>query len=927
MEGGGRTTAADRLLERDGEIDALRAGIDGASGGSGRLLVVEAAAGLGKSRLLDVAVALARGEHATALSAHSSRLEREVPFGVARELLSPCASPERLTGLAAPVAALFRGQGGGAGTVQGLHALLAGCAAGGVVVAVVDDAQWCDRPTLRFLTYVATRAHSLPLVLVVAVQPGEPGAPEDLLAALLAVPDTVLLRPRPLSMAAVGQLVGGVTGADDAHGLYAACARASGGNPFHLRELVSALEARRGCPVDAVEHAVSPALHRWTALRLTSLGAECTSLARAVAVLGGGALRDAAAVAGLEPDEAERAADSLVAADVIAAGDPLRFVRPLTASAVGAGIPPFARARAHRRAADVLTRSGAPAEQVAAQLVRTRPAADATVVRSLRSAAATAVDHGEPLRAAQLLERALAEPPAAEQRAAVHLELARALARAGSAQALPRTRHALTLTEGPREEAHALGLLSRLLHHAGRYGEAAASAAQARSQLHRDDPLHPQLLAAFLDAAVLEPALLSSADAELAPLIAAARAGLAPTDSRLLAQLAVAMARAGDPPALVRRLAEKAVAGDPLIDADTHGVSLGYVAAAVIWVDELEAAEVLLDAAVDRAELRGVTDTLAVATHWRAITRFHAGRLDEAVADARRALRIYQAGSACSPWGTPVLLLALAARGELDAARAAVKIGERATPGGAEQALLFEARAEVALAVGDGEGALAAARLAGEASEGRYGVRNARIFDWRRLAALGAHASARPREAAELIEEHLAMVRALGAPRQLGATLCAAGAIAGGEEGVALLEEAVAVLERSPARLERARALTALGGALRRRGRVGEAAEPLHRGLELADVLGAAPLVRFARAELRAIGIRPRRAARSGARALTPSERRVAELAALGMSTPQIARELVVSPKTVESHLGAAYRKLAIPSRAGLPHALREFSG
>ena len=90
-------------------------------------------------------------------------------------------------------------------------------------------------------------------------------------------------------------------------------------------------------------------------------------------------------------------------------------------------------------------------------------------------------------------------------------------------------------------------------------------------------------------------------------------------------------------------------------------------------------------------------------------------------------------------------------------------------------------------------------------------------------------------------------------------------------------------------------------------------------GLELAAACGASALAEHARTELRAAGARPRRVARSGVDSLTPSERRVAALAAEGLTNAEIAQALFVTVRTVEMHLSAVYRKLEIASRAGLP--------
>ncbi|MGH3615583.1 MAG: helix-turn-helix transcriptional regulator, partial [Pseudonocardia sp.] len=126
----------------------------------------------------------------------------------------------------------------------------------------------------------------------------------------------------------------------------------------------------------------------------------------------------------------------------------------------------------------------------------------------------------------------------------------------------------------------------------------------------------------------------------------------------------------------------------------------------------------------------------------------------------------------------------------------------------------------------------------------------------------------------------------------------------------------------TPARLEHARALVDLGAALRRGNQRRAARDALARGQELAHRCAADALVERAREELIATGARPRRVALSGAEALTPSERRVAELAATGMSNRDVAQALFVSSKTVETHLGSAYRKLAVSGRAELAGAL-----
>ena len=135
------------------------------------------------------------------------------------------------------------------------------------------------------------------------------------------------------------------------------------------------------------------------------------------------------------------------------------------------------------------------------------------------------------------------------------------------------------------------------------------------------------------------------------------------------------------------------------------------------------------------------------------------------------------------------------------------------------------------------------------------------------------------------------------------------------------------MLEPSPARLEHARVLVDLGATFRAAGQRTAAREPLLEGLALAARCGGRTLERRARSELAAIGIRPRATDRTGADSLTPSERRVVDLAAAGGTNREIAQTLFVTEKTVETHLGRSFRKLDISSRRQLPDVLARAAG
>ena len=191
-------------------------------------------------------------------------------------------------------------------------------------------------------------------------------------------------------------------------------------------------------------------------------------------------------------------------------------------------------------------------------------------------------------------------------------------------------------------------------------------------------------------------------------------------------------------------------------------------------------------------------------------------------------------------------------------------------------------------------------------------------FDgWLRTARL-LHATGDAASAAREAESALGWARTSGTPGYLGQALTVSGLIRGGDEGLAQLHEAVAQLERSPARRELARSLIELGAALRRGGERRAAREPLRRALDIAAAGGLVATARRAQEELRVTGAKLRRAESSGLDSLTPSERRIVELATDGASNPEIAQALFVTVKTVEMHLGNAYRKLGINSRREL---------
>jgi len=343
---------------------------------------------------------------------------------------------------------------------------------------------------------------------------------------------------------------------------------------------------------------------------------------------------------------------------------------------------------------------------------------------------------------------------------------------------------------------------------------------------------------------------------------------------------------------------------------------------ALAWADELDAALALYDEGLADARTRGAISRFALGSAFRAGVALRLGLLAEAEADARTALEAVDAEGVdvARYWATAFLVDSVLERGLVDEAAALLDplpIADHPT-GAYYLHAVRETRARLRLAQGRAAEAAQDLIALGHDLEA-IGIVNPSIAPWRSLAASALLLSGETSGARALSAEELALARRWGAPRAIGIALRVAGLATG---DLALHAEAVAVLERSPARLEHARALADLGAALRRAGRRSEAREPLRAALELAQSCGATALAETARTELVASGAKPRRLALSGTESLTPSERRVASLAAEGMSNRDIAQRLFVTPKTVEVHLSSAYRKLGIGSRTQLAAAL-----
>jgi DNA-binding NarL/FixJ family response regulator len=238
-------------------------------------------------------------------------------------------------------------------------------------------------------------------------------------------------------------------------------------------------------------------------------------------------------------------------------------------------------------------------------------------------------------------------------------------------------------------------------------------------------------------------------------------------------------------------------------------------------------------------------------------------------------------------------------------------------PDGAVSDILWFARGYLRAAEGDASGALDDILQYGEISSSLM-RRNPAHWPWRSTA---AHLLAQQRrfdEARELAQHELELALATGNADAIAVARAARGVAEPGPGGLSLLAEAVAHLEDSPLLLIGAEVQAIYGRELRIAGHREQARDVLRVALDAATRMGAARVADEAQRELLSAGARPRRTTMTGLDALTPSERRVASLAARGLTNRELAHTLYVTPKTVEAHLASAYRKLGINGKAAL---------
>ncbi|WP_183407776.1 ATP-binding protein [Nocardioides marmoriginsengisoli] len=918
-------SASRTLVERDLELGLLDGILTAAVGGRGGSARVLGPAGVGKTSLVR-----ALGEHARDAGARSwltsaGQLEARVPFGVVRRLLDEpvrAVTPEHRQALAAGPARLALHElwgGGGARAeppaqgdmVHSLGWLLTDLVASGPVLLGVDDAQWADEESLLFLGSLRDRLPGLPVALVVSAR-DESVDRTPAMSALVADRDAVVLRLGPLSAAGVDAVLVQAWGSVP-DGAAAAVLDVTGGNPFLVHALAGALADAPVVGADQVRAAVPASVVDLMVARLTGLSAAEQALARAIAVLDDTALPVAAALA--DDDVDAETADRLRRAGLLAEDGGLRFRHALLRSAVYAVIGPDVRDELHRRAARILAAQPGPdLSAAAAHLLASSGVGDPWAVGVLRQAAAAAIGVGAPQSAMALLQRAVAEPPPEDDLAEVLHELGLAQLRAfdpGCAQTLARA-HALTpdpvlraLRALPLAAAYGFG---------GRHVDAADLLGSTLDEVRGGDrELELTLVATWAAVALLVPDRVAGARERLAEV--ADLPGATPAERLVLIQQVFVAASANEPAAKIGDLIGRVIGDGTASEQSMESGAWVWPRLFLGRIGEYDEVRRQTDTGLALAEANGSVAGMIAAHFVRALAEADAGRLPEAEQHFQAMLAHHDGGLLIQMLGHSGLAQTLARQGRVAEARAILDRFpaelDPATPvTGA--ALVWDARSQVCRAEGDDAGALAAAERL-HALLGALGADSPTWVPWRPVAIDALRSLDRLPEARTLAEEHLAACEASGVRHLVGEAFCLLGSVtADPAEGIALARRGVEVLAESGSGLRAGAGELTLGALLRRDGAKAAAREHLRTAADLLDGAGAVPLADYARAELAATGVR---LSRSDPRTLTPSERRVVELALAGSGNREIAARLHVTRKTVETHLSAAYRKLGIRSR------------
>jgi ATP/maltotriose-dependent transcriptional regulator MalT len=883
-------------------------------------LVLEGEPGIGKTTLWLAVVDQARERGFTVLSARAAQAESVLAYGSLADLLGTV-DTGAFTNLPMPQRraldlVMLRVSADGAATDRravgaAFLSVVDFLAQDTPVLIAIDDLQWLDRSSLNVTAFVARRiAASVGVLGTVRTDPDGRSA-----ASWLQLPepdDIARVGLRPLTLGALRAVLSERLNRSLSRRAMVRIHEVSGGNPFYALELARAMDGE----TIGLDSPLPPTLAELVRARIDELDTDAREALLVVASLAAPTVDLVARAAGTTTEQVAAVLGDAESKGIVAIdGHRLRFAHPLLARGVYADATPTRRRALHRRLAEIVEEP----ELRARHLALAATSSDPVTLQALDEAAAMARVRGAPEAAAELVELAVGlggETPERRILSATHYMdagdpgRARAIleqtiknleagALRASALCLLGTVHTFDdsfleaadlLERGLDETGEDLALRVQMLitlsfarFNAGDLAAALTSVEEAVTDATRlgqphllSQSLSMRVMLQFLrgngfDAASMGRAL------ELEDRDAAVPSAFRPSvqNGLLLACTGQLEQSHEEMRAMRGRYVEHGEESE-LIFIDFHTVLLD------IWRGDFTEAAVVAEDLMERALELGGDLPLCVGLMSRAAVAAYAGRVDQARSDATEAFAAGQRSAShnLSEWPVTILGFLDVSLGNYQAAATTLQ----------SQVLRLDA-----------------------APDGTEIIRASFVSDAvEAMIQLGRLTEAEP--IIEMLEHNgtrldRAWMLAVGA--RCRAMLLAAR----GDLGAASLAAHHAMTEhdRLPMPFERARTRLLLGQLQRRQRQKGAAATTLCASLATFEELGTPLWADRARIELARVNVGP-----AGTAALTPSERRVAELAASGMTNRDVALALFISPKTVEANLARIYRKLDIHSRAEL---------
>ncbi|MET8052683.1 AAA family ATPase [Streptosporangium sp. NPDC005286] len=928
------------LLERGKELARAEQAVRAAEAGDGSMMAVIGSPGVGKSVLLR-SLADAAAPHARVLRASGTLLEQDFTFGIAQQLLEPLVAevPEArwaacFRGAASVVRGMFLGGSWSIGPqrslgqeaiLQGLNSLIVNLSKDKTLLIVVDDLQWVDAPSLRWLAYLAKRLDGA-RVLVAGAFSEECEASDHTLLREIAASAARTLYPMPLSTEGVRQLISEQFGEACDPDFARACHEVSGGNPASLVAALRGLRTAGFQPVSPqageVRAASQPFLRDRRMFCLGIQPAIVQDLARAMVVLGDLAEPELISeLAGLDSIDYKSAIQTLDRLGLLAGGESPQFVHQSVRYGIESAMSVNTRALMHRRAAALLHNAGHPAEHVADQLLLVTSGYEPWEIDTLRAAAGAALERGSAREAVRYLRHALLHcPPDSEARGRRLVDLAAAERGVDLASSVTHIAQAVPMLTSAAERAAAalwippalgavnpsLGALVQdvacRLHDLGpayARGDLGLRLEARTRYLHLQDAAHLSTMADRLRGFGADAPVSTGAGRELLALLTYAAA-------------VTGGVTAGEISSLATRILER----EPPRAGHAY-TALPLLVPALVLADAAAPVAQWLDAVRDQAQRQALDGVTALVNAGRSATLRASGHPVQAKSAA---LSVVDNADPAWPEATTLSIwtLAMIALETWD-----VELGERVIRTSPESGDLRVVvahrmvRGMLDAVRGDLPAALDRFLDSGKQLS-RCGWTNTALYPWRVWAAAMNHRLGRAQVAAELADEEHAFARAWGAPAAYGRALRLRGTITPGGEGIDLLRQAVDTLRCSEDRIELSRTLTILGRRLAETGS-GDAEYLISEGRRVARERGVSWAEGDEDSELNGPVLRlvaPERGE------LTKAEETVVAFVLQGWTNQQIADSLGITRRAVEKSLTSTYRRLGVNGRAALVEEL-----